>query len=454
MGCVCSKSSRVVSYTVPQRSHSEIAKETSDRKQRDKWHDQLYRAAYDGVVPELQRLIRAGANVNQDLDDKGTSALWFVAFDGIYAAVEMLLHAGANVNQARTSGGMSPLYVAVQNGHFDVAVLLIQNGPNVNQARTDSGASPLYIAVEKGHEKLAELLLQNGADVNQARTTDGMTPLHIAAEHDKFELVFLLLENGAVIDQPKASGCAPLYTACQEGHRRVVELLLRRGANPNLPGGGGGLPLWNAAGEGHVEVVELLLRAGANIDGQNSPRSLNSEGHTALHGAAETGKFVVLLALLQWKASVNLTDAKGRTALHVAAEMLRPLIVRMLMRRGHARTDLKDSQGKLPVAYGNEDVQLELQPEANWRLLDGVCFRPLQYVEQLLREGLREGARYRAFTEAVLAPFRRHNPSQTPRRVVPADPNSATGEGVTALMLAAIYSNAEHAAALLRHGAA
>eukprot|EP00906_Rhabdomonas_costata_P004376 RCo006470 len=420
MGCVCSKSSRVVSYTVPQRPHSEVAKETSDRKQRDKWHDQLYRAAYNGVVPELQRLIRAGANVNQDLDDEGRSALWLVAYDGIYAVVEMLLQAGANVNQART----------------------------------DNGCSPLYTAVEHGHLKVAALLLQNGADVNQALKTDGTSPLYMAAEKGFVGLVILLLENGAVVDQTDSEETSPLFIACQNGHRRVVELLLRRGANPNLPGCNGGLPLWNAAREGHIKVVDLLLRAGADIDGHTGCCGCNTDGATALHGAAETGKFVVLLALLQWKASVNLTDAKGRTALHVAAEMLRPLIVRMLMRRGHARTDLKDSQGKLPVAYGNEDVQLELQPEANWRLLDGVCFRPLQYVEQLLREGLREGARYRAFTEAVLAPFRRHNPSQTPRRVVPADPNSATGEGVTALMLAAIYSNAEHAAALLRHGAA
>eukprot|EP00906_Rhabdomonas_costata_P003688 RCo005589 len=46
----------------------EIAKESADRVRKDQWHDELYRAAFDGVVPELQRLIHAGANVNQDLD--------------------------------------------------------------------------------------------------------------------------------------------------------------------------------------------------------------------------------------------------------------------------------------------------------------------------------------------------------------------------------------------------
>eukprot|EP00906_Rhabdomonas_costata_P009153 RCo012981 len=141
----------------PTKEEVEYIQETSVYELPDNWRAELQGAAKAGDFTVLQRLISAGANVNEDLSTR--TALCLVSEIGHLAAADLLLKAGANVNQTQTCTGSSPLYVAVEHRHVKLVLLYLQNGANVNQPMRLTGGSPLYIAVEKGYLELATLLL-------------------------------------------------------------------------------------------------------------------------------------------------------------------------------------------------------------------------------------------------------------------------------------------------------
>lgn len=122
----------------------------------------IMRAAHQGDAPELQRLIKNGADVN--LVDKG----W------------------------------TPLLVALGRGALDASRLLIESGANVT-AKTPDGKTTMFIAAHGGFVEICSLLLKKGADVNVA-ARNGDTPLMAASVMQRTEAVKFLLDNGAKID--------------------------------------------------------------------------------------------------------------------------------------------------------------------------------------------------------------------------------------------------------------
>ena len=80
----------------------------------------------------LERLLRAGANLNTD-PYRGTPLIWAAACNRVETVAWLLDH-GANINQQGTFGGLSygqgitALHLAAQNGHMPVLELLIERG--------------------------------------------------------------------------------------------------------------------------------------------------------------------------------------------------------------------------------------------------------------------------------------------------------------------------------------
>lgn len=67
------------------------------------------------------------------------------------------------------------------------------------------------------------------------------------------------------------------------------------------------------ASEEQIAVLRVLVENGANINMQDS------FGKTALHYAAEMGKYRCIPFLLQKGASIDVTDSNHKTALDLAA---------------------------------------------------------------------------------------------------------------------------------------
>jgi hypothetical protein len=195
----------------------------------------LHDAARKGDLPEVKRLIDAGADVNAPGALYGWTPLHEAAVAGHVEVARLLINRGAKVDSGAI-GNSTPLYWAAAMGQLAVAKLLIDRGANVN-ARSKSGKTPLHGAVgAKGdteigkHQVLvAKLLIANGANVN-ARDKGGATPLHIAAYVGNYAAVELLLQKGADMGAKDKAGHTGLDWAVRGRQTAVAELLRKHRA--------------------------------------------------------------------------------------------------------------------------------------------------------------------------------------------------------------------------------
>lgn len=184
---------------------------------------------------------------------------------GDVRVLEKLIRAGLNVNDVG-DGGWTPLMVAAFNGQEQAALMLIDAGATVN-ARDKSGYSPLHWAAMNGYVQAANVLLRRGAIVN-LQNSFGWTPLLHASGRGHHHVVKVLLENDAHPDLSDKEGWTPLHKAAVNGHLEAVEALLNAGANQNLKHKDGATPLMLAVEKGHREVRAVLV-AQARIDNAN-----------------------------------------------------------------------------------------------------------------------------------------------------------------------------------------
>jgi ankyrin repeat protein len=265
-----------------------------------------------------------GRGRNQVKDGGALTPLHYATRANDLESVKALLDAGANVNE--TSGyGWSPLLIATQNRYYSLGAYLIERGANVNLANKGMW-TPLYLAtdnrniesgdypVRKGdmdHLEYIKLLLDKGADVN-ARMKDSSQTRTVFTNQ-------WLDENGATA----------FLRASQSGDVALMKLLLAHGADPKINTVLNVTPLQVASGIGWVEgityewseeatneAVKLLLDLGVD------PNVQADTGRTALHGAAHKGRTVVIQALADHGAKLDVrdygnTDARGSSKMAV-----------------------------------------------------------------------------------------------------------------------------------------
>jgi len=126
--------------------------------------------------------------------------------------------------------------------------------------------------------------------------------------------------------------------------------------------------LHKAAAEGNLELVKSLLSKSQSNAGQSWGAWLwggvqavdeqNSEGQTALHCAAESGRFAMVELLLERGAQIELRDNSKQTALHCAARAGHNGIVTLLLDK-KAQIDVQDNSGDTPLhcAAHNDKVE-------------------------------------------------------------------------------------------------
>jgi ankyrin repeat protein len=120
---------------------------------------ELYRAARDGRVADIERLVAAGADVEALADD--WTPLQRAASRGHVDAIAALLAAGARVN-ARSSDGWTPLMWAASNGRPDAVAALLAAGAELHWCK-DNGNTALHEASVYGRLDIARTLLDAGA---------------------------------------------------------------------------------------------------------------------------------------------------------------------------------------------------------------------------------------------------------------------------------------------------
>jgi uncharacterized protein len=383
----------------------------------------LMLAATNGSASMIERLVKAGANVNAALPE-GQTVLMTAARTGRPEALKALIAHGADVNAHEAWLGETALMWAAAEDHGDAVKVLLAAGADPNAQSTPTafkrkvggqtilprgGFTALMYAARGGAVDSVRALADGHADLNRG-DPDGVTALILSIINAHYDVAALLLECGADPKVADSTGMTPLYAAVdmntlQFMHGRpsvrpsgglsavdVAKLLLDRGADPNaaLKGpvlqrhnnaplqtlGEGTTPLMRAAKSGDVVLMRLLLDHGAD------PKLRQKNNNTLLILAAGFGRrfdqnadaqeyehgtqddlFQAVKLCVELGLDVNAANDGGETALHVAVS---DEIVRYLVDNG-AKLDAKNKEGKTPfqVAVSRKDRSgRQLLPEA------------------------------------------------------------------------------------------
>jgi len=252
------------------------------------------------------------------------TSLHFAARDGRLEMARILLDAGADIDR-RSANGTGPLVAAITNNHIELALFLVEKGADVNAADDFYKRTPLFAAVERR---------------NPDYTRDTAPP--VADARDPMDLIKVLLERGA---RPNArvnttpfrgfyqvsanwanfDGQTAFLRAALNGDITLMKLLLAHGADPNLATNDGATPLMAAAGINWVVAqtysrsdAEFLEAARLCLELGNDVNAVNSQGFTAMHGAANRGFDAMIALLAKSGARLDVKDKQGRTPMTFA----------------------------------------------------------------------------------------------------------------------------------------
>ena len=279
-------------------------------------------------------LIDAGADVNYPLPISpfDETPLMKAAFDGSLPVVEKLLSKGAEVNAKREDGTTALLFAAL-GGHLAVVQKLLTAGADIHARSTNQGA--LGASLLRGHKEVAEFLRAAGARLTLSEAADcGLT-----------EEVRALLAAGAEPDE----GAAIAYAARAE-KLGIIILLVEAGANINAQDSDGNTALHHAAQwEMHDIVRYLLTKCNASADIENDDKETPFD-LAILSDDTE----MVRLFLANRKVNVNRKDYMEATALHRAVEADNPELVKLLLSAG-AEVNVKNCLDETPLSIAREE---------------------------------------------------------------------------------------------------
>jgi hypothetical protein len=189
----------------------------------------------------------------------------------------------------------TPLYYAALCGFPKFVEQLIVKYP---QHVNDFGGyyvPPAVAALAGRYFQLAQLLHRNGSSVDPRGFAD-KTPLHSAAYYGDLEMVQVLLDYGVDVNVQARAGSTPLnFVIDHLNDHGVVRLLLGHGADPNIPTKDGSTPLYRASGRG-VIVVHPLIEYGASVEAQDD------RGRTPLDVASGEQREEIIKLLLEHRA--------------------------------------------------------------------------------------------------------------------------------------------------------
>lgn len=256
--------------------------------------------------------------------DGGMSSLHYAAREGHTAIVERLLDAGADIDDTEAND-ITPLLLAVSNERVATAMRLIERGADID--RQDwYGRSPLWSAVNVRnlylHNETFEHVVDRGPmlDLIRVLLDAGADPNPRTKESPPVRSH--LLDITGTLEWVDFTGQTPFLAAARAGDVTVMRLLLEYGADPSIPTFHGTTPLMAAAGVNWVvsqtftegpdallEAVKLCHELGMDVN------AANSMGITAVMGAANRGSDDIIEFLVGHGARLDVADNEGRTPL-------------------------------------------------------------------------------------------------------------------------------------------
>ncbi len=291
------------------------------------WRGQtaLMWAAAQNQVTAVERLLAAGADP-QLRSQGGFNPILFAAREGSVDVLGPLVRAGANVDDVVPERGMSGLLLATYNAEYDFAKALLDEGADPNLAA--NGWTALHQVVWTHRPNLG-------------RNPPFPVP---TGELDAYDMVRALAAAGADLDarqtqEPRDGnrnilnrlGSTPFLQAAKVADVEMMQLLVDLGADPSLTTDEGATALMAAAGVGIWKIgenpgtneealaaVELAWELGNDVN------AVDANGDTALHGAIHRGADNIVRFLVEKGANIDAVNGNGWSALSVAQGVFYP----------------------------------------------------------------------------------------------------------------------------------
>lgn len=189
----------------------------------------LMKAAQDGDEEEVGKLIKNGADISEENENKVTPLI-YAASKGRVKIVRYLLSKGANPN-ACAWYNMCPLWFAVSSNSLDSVKLLLASGadakvnPDINALEMPA----LNSAAASGRLEIVKLLIKNGANIEHHSQPWGDTALTDAVSAGQTKTAQYLIKKGANIreatEKSYDNGKTALEYAKKSGHIAVVKMV-------------------------------------------------------------------------------------------------------------------------------------------------------------------------------------------------------------------------------------
>jgi ankyrin repeat protein len=291
----------------------------------------LYKAVDSKFHRAIKQLLEAGADVRIPNDYKYTPFMSAVRWGDVVSA-EMLLEAGSpteGVEKALVSF-FGFITMPEEEKSENMVRFALKHRFDIN-LQDEKGRTPLYRALEEGYQAVATLLLDNGATIGK-EAAHGATPLHIAAyeniEHKKAAILRDILgKYPHDINKQDGTGSTPLHNAAHVGNDAGIELLAQAGASYEMQDEKGNTPVHVALiSSENRAILDWRFYAGRRALIKNGGSSTlciaNNEGRTPIHCAAAEGNKHILQSLIEGlMLDLELKDAQGKTPLALAVKV-------------------------------------------------------------------------------------------------------------------------------------
>ncbi|KAL9179720.1 hypothetical protein ACHAXT_009010 [Thalassiosira profunda] len=206
----------------------------------------------------------------------------------------------------------------VKLGRYETFVHLVERGEFDPKSEWDrNGATVVHWAAGRGRLDLVRYLIEKwDCCPNQPqrgkRSFGGRTPLHWAARNGHLAVVeYLVCSCGADVDAATSDGTTAFCWAVWQGHLEIMKFLHRSGCDVHASNSFGcNAVLWSAQGAGTGAALAWLWGCGVEF------RLLNSNGHGALHKAAQRG----CRETVEWLADAFLCGADGDGSIFVGPD--------------------------------------------------------------------------------------------------------------------------------------
>ncbi|XP_062593371.1 ankyrin-2-like [Saccostrea cucullata] len=271
----------------------------------------LHLCCLNSKIDMCKYLVNTYPDLLNVTDNNGQNALHDAAWSGNVEILKFLLDKGSDINSARKDG-KTVLHLCCLNSKIDMCKYLVNTYPFLLDVTDIDGGNALHDAAWSCNVEILKFLLGKGLDIKCTRN-DGSTVLHLCCLNSKIDMCkYLVNTYPFLLDVTDNNGQNALHDAAWSGNVEILKFLLDKGSDINIARKGGKTVLHQCCLNSKIDMCKYLVNT--------YPFLLDitdNNGVNALHGAAWSGNFDLVIFLLEKDLDIKSTINNGKTVLHL-----------------------------------------------------------------------------------------------------------------------------------------